>query len=830
MGAVGLWGLQTMKNISLQNSGELGSCAAQGAETALEKMAGEQVQNTVREKAVLLEERFEEIEACLQGIVRLTEDIYEEPQKYPERSVALPEQGSRELAAQLLWSERLSAPSEAAMEELLRLGNIQDLLVQYNAGNEMISSAYVATVSGWMIQADYIAYSKYTKDTEQPDCYEAENRQWYQLALNAEEGKISYTEVMKDIHQNEDCIVCSLPIRRNGKVVAVAGIGSYLADIHEVVLNTDFGKSGYAFLVNENGEVMVSGNGEGEESELHKTGDLRESRNLSLAAAAKEMTEGNSGMKKMNLDNREVYLAYAPLTAPGWSFAAVLEVEKVVAPAKQMQQEILQMTEESGGKQNKAMRQMLWLCLCVTAVVMTIVSFASAMLGNKISGPVRKLTKAVAEMDGGNMDKRVQLHTRDELEELGKTFNAMAEQISSYIKNLKKVTAEKERIRTELCVAAGIQSDMLPKAEEHSMERKEISMAARMVPAKEVGGDFYDFFYTDEDHFIFVVADVAGKGVPAALFMVIAMTMLRSRIPQAKTLEQAVEEVNESLCRGNPNSMFVTAWIGRLTLSEGKLEYVNAGHNPPLICSRQGVRYLTGTGDMVLGGRSEQSYRQSELKLEPGDLLLLYTDGVTEAMDTEHNQYGEERLGRMLEKNRNLEPEKLISAVWQDVSVFEGGEPQFDDITMLALRYVGFLTRKTGAKLSQLRQIMEFTDKVFTERGIPLSARREIKMAEDEVFSNICYYSGASEVTVGCRVEKRKNELWAVIFFEDDGTPYNPLKKEPPDITLSPVKRPTGGLGIYLVGQLMDEVKYEYRGRNRLIFCKAVPLGKKKEE
>lgn len=796
----------------------------------MEKMAGEQVENTVQEKAALLEERFEEIEACLQGVVRLTEDIYENPQKYPERSVALPEQGSRELAAQLLWSNRLSAPSEAAMEELLRLGNVQDLLVQYNAGNEMISSAYVATVSGWLIQADYIAYSKYTQDTEQPDCYEAENRQWYQLALNAEEGKISYTEVMKDIHQNEDCVVCSLPIRRNGKVVAVAGIGSYLADIHEVVLNTAFGENGYAFLVNESGEVMVSGNRQGEESELYESSNLRESKNLSLAAAAKEMLEGKSGRKSLWLDGREVYLAYAPLVAPGWSFAAIREVEEVVAPAKQMQQEILLMAEESGQKQNRAIHQMIWLCLCVAAVVMTIVGFASAMLGNKISGPVRKLTKAAAEMDGGNLDKRVQLHTGDELEELGKTFNTMAEQISSYIKNLKKVTAEKERIRTELCVAAGIQSDMLPKAVEVPMERKEICMAARMVPAKEVGGDFYDFFYTDEDHFVFIVADVAGKGVPAALFMVIAMTMLRSRIPHTKTLKQAVEEVNENLCRGNPNSMFVTAWIGELTLSNGKLTYVNAGHNPPLISSAHNVRYMNETGDMVLGGRPNQSYGQSELFLEPGDLLFLYTDGVTEANDAEHNQYGEERLGRMLEKCRNLEPEKVISTIWQDISVFEGEEPQFDDITMLALRYVGFLTKTVGAKLSQLRQVMEFTDRIFAERGIPLPARREIKMAEDEVFSNICYYSGAKEVTVGCRVEKRKDELWAVVFFEDDGTPYNPLKKEPPDITLAPGERPSGGLGIYLVGQLMDEVKYEYCGKNRLVFYKAMPLGKKKED
>lgn len=831
MGTAALWGLKFLKNISIENSRDLGTYAAEGSQQALEKMAGSQVKAIAVEKAAFIEEKFNQVTSCLEGIVRLAEDIYAQPESYPDREISPPVKGETSLAPQLLISQRLLEPAEEELSEIRKLGNLKDLLVQYNAGNDMVSSTYVATVSGWMIQADYISYSKYSPGKDVPDYYEAQERQWYTLAMEAEEGQISYTDVIYDIHEGSECMVCSLPIRRNGEIVAVAGIGSYLDAINKVVLNTTVGETGYAFLLNGNGKIMVSGAAEGEtKADAGQNMDLRKSENTSLANAASLMVEGNSGLVRLMIDGRETCLAYAPLPKLGWSLATVIDMDEVIAPARESEQIILNLTRDTEKKQDRAIQHMLSLYLMSASASFVLVGILSMLSGRKLAKPIKKLTKEVRNLDGGSLDKRIEIHTKDELEDLGNAFNGMSEQLSVYIKNLKNVTAEKERIRTELFVASRIQADMLPCAKDNKPNPRQIKLYARMTPAKEVGGDFYDFFYTDPNHLAFVVADVSGKGVPASLFMVIAMTLLRSRIPYAPTLAQAVSEVNEALCANNGNGMFVTAWIGLLNLSDGRLEYVNAGHNQPLLFHDGSYEYLTELSGLVLGGMEDTRYRQLEIQMEPGDSLFLYTDGVTEANDGEQNLYGDQRLWQMVNKCVSLTPEEIISAVWKDVEVFQENTPQFDDITMMALHYTGFIQNTVCARLSKLRQVMEFTDQELLQRGIPSTALRSIRMAEDEVFSNICYYSGAKTVTVGCRVEQRKDCFWVSLYFEDDGSPFDPLKKKAPDVALPPDQRKAGGLGIYLVSQLMDEVRYEYIGKNRLTFYKKIPLQEKSKE
>ncbi|MDE7258740.1 MAG: cache domain-containing protein, partial [Lachnospiraceae bacterium] len=275
-GTVSVYSLYSMKHIATENGTELGQTAAEDAEKALENLAVENLRSIAVEKAAYIEEKFAAVEAYVLGIAAQAQAIYENPEGFPDRRVAPPVRDSYLLAAQLLWSERLDeegregiAATPPLTEEILKLGNLQDMLVQYNAHNDMVSSTYVATESGWMIQADYIAYSKYNMtgaeaDLAQPIFYEAAGRQWYMRAKESESGQIIYTDVIKDIHEGGDCIVCASPIYHDGEVVAVAGVGSYLDTVNNAVLNVDIGEAGYAFLINEKGQVLVSGSAEGE--------------------------------------------------------------------------------------------------------------------------------------------------------------------------------------------------------------------------------------------------------------------------------------------------------------------------------------------------------------------------------------------------------------------------------------------------------------------------------------------------------------------------------------------------------------------------------------
>lgn len=822
-GSVSMWSLYSMRNASTESNSRLGRTAAEDAEEALEHMAGGHLQDIAVEKAAYIGEKFDEVAAYLHGIASAAEEIYEHPENYPDRGVALPQIGSAHLAAQLMWSQSLEESAQEHWAELLKLGNIQDLLIQYNAHNDMVSSTYVATQSGWMIQADYIAFSKYTNGEEYPDFYEASSRQWYQRALLAGRGAVVYSDVIADIHEGGNCIVCAQPIYHNGEIVAVAGVGSYLDTVNEAVLNTTIGENGYAFLVNEKGEVMVSGMDSGETAiNAEINADLRESSNRQLAEAVEDMISGGSGLRKLTVDGKEVYLAYAPLEGLNWSFVTVMDVEEVVAPAKQSQQDILALTESVSWQQEKSIRRTQIIYLGIMILAVALISLISILFTGKLTAPIHRLTTEVAGLSGGNLDHQIQISTGDEVEDLGNAFNGMTAQLKNYIGNLAAVTAERERIQTELGLAARIQADMLPDSTKILTDRIEFSVHAGMTPAKEVGGDFYDFFLTDENHLAFLIADVSGKGVPASLFMVVAKTLLRSRITDAETLADKIMEVNDSLCANNQNNMFVTAWVGVLDLSTGGLTYVNAGHNPPLLKQRQDCYdYLKSHNGFVLAGMENGKYTQSKIRLRPGDTIFLYTDGVVEANNEEGKLYGETRLKQLLSQNAHLEPRQLAGEVWRNIKDFQGNAVQFDDVTMLIVHYCGdgYETKTSVPSLVQMDEVNEWIEKQLKRNGISQRTITKIRMAVDEIYSNICYYSGAEEVTVGCKVKEQKE---VVLYFEDDGVPYNPLKRPEPDVTLLTENRKEGGLGIYLVKKRMDKVEYKYmEGRNCLILTKA---------
>lgn len=305
-----------------------------------------------------------------------------------------------------------------------------------------------------------------------------------------------------------------------------------------------------------------------------------------------------------------------------------------------------------------------------------------------------KLAKRFAGRDHQNAEDNQQfseacrsIDTGDEIGALSVSFRHMMADISSYVDNLARVTAEKERIGAELTVATQIQASMLPCIFPAFPEREEFDIYATMEPAKEVGGDFYDFFMVDNDHLAVVMADVSGKGVPAALFMVIAKTLIKNHAQNGDSGADVFTNVNRQLCENNEAGLFVTAWMGILQISTGDFIYVNAGHNPPLLRrAGENFEYLRGRSGFVLAGMEDMKYRQADMKLLPGDMLYLYTDGVTEATDIHEELYGEQRLKEYLNKNEELPLPEILHGIKADIDVFVKGAPQFDDITMLILK------------------------------------------------------------------------------------------------------------------------------------------------
>ena len=319
------------------------------------------------------------------------------------------------------------------------------------------------------------------------------------------------------------------------------------------------------------------------------------------------------------------------------------------------------------------------------------------ILRRMVLHPIDLLTQATGDFIQSNEEELAAgtatvnvppIRTGDEVELLADSFRKMEEDMISYIREFMKATAEKERIGAELNVATQIQADMLPRIFPAFPERKEFDIYATMTPAKEVGGDFYDFFLVDDDHLAMVIADVSGKGVPAALFMVIAKTLIKNHAQNRETPGEVFTQTNAQLCEGNDAGLFVTAWMGVLEISTGKFVYVNAGHNPPLL-KRAGGQYewLKSRPGFVLAGMEGIRYRENTLELMPGDTLYLYTDGVTEATSSAQELYGEERLQAALNEASELPVSQLLPRIKNCIDTFVGDAEQFDDITMLGLQY-----------------------------------------------------------------------------------------------------------------------------------------------
>ena len=337
----------------------------------------------------------------------------------------------------------------------------------------------------------------------------------------------------------------------------------------------------------------------------------------------------------------------------------------------------------------------------VRKVLITMILVAAAVslgqvfyLGRRLLHPLQIITKEASRFASENemRDEKLSsvIKNRDEIGQLARAIDQMEEQIQSYVEKITSITAEEEKMRTELSLAARIQLEALPGTFPAFPDRDEFDIYASMKPAKDVGGDFYDFFLVDDDHLCLVIADVSGKGIPAALFMMVSRTILANIAMMGMSPKEVLEKANEAICANNKEEMFVTVWLGILEISTGKVTAANAGHEYPVLKKPdQDFEILIDKHGFVLGGMEEVKYREYEFDMEPGAKLFLYTDGLPEATDNEQNMFGVELMMDALNESLNLSTKEILDHMKGRVDGFVGSAPQFDDLTMLCIEYFG---------------------------------------------------------------------------------------------------------------------------------------------
>ncbi|MHB8907732.1 MAG: PP2C family protein-serine/threonine phosphatase, partial [Syntrophales bacterium] len=390
-----------------------------------------------------------------------------------------------------------------------------------------------------------------------------------------------------------------------------------------------------------------------------------------LRATGRAMIHGEKGFValKNHFSGQKAWMYYAPLPSVGWSIGVVFPEEALFAGLRDLN------------------RVVLFIGTAGFAVLFLII----VLISGSITRPLRTLAGKAAEIAKGNLDIEVSdVTSRDEVGELSRSFDNMKVALKEYIANLAETTAAKERYESELKIARTIQMSFLPKIFPPFPEYAEFDIYATLESAKEVGGDLYDFFLLDEDHLFFSIGDVSGKGVPAALFMAAAKTLMKGTASRELSPSEVLQRVNYELCRENDSMMFVTVFCGILNFRTGEVRYSNAGHNPPLLLrSGRPPEWLPLPDGFLLGAMEDSLYETRQILLAPGDALLLYTDGVTEAMNGEKLFYEERRLLQVTEEHGLEPPEELVREVLRSVREFTGSEPQSDDITMLALSFRG---------------------------------------------------------------------------------------------------------------------------------------------
>ncbi|MCK5821262.1 MAG: SpoIIE family protein phosphatase [Bacteroidales bacterium] len=525
-------------------------------------------------------------------------------------------------------------------------------------------------------QRYYAPYAYRNQDTIQISYLGNENYEyfymdWYQIPFTL--NKAYWTEPYYDKGGGNILMSSfSIPFYKKAESKSIAGIATSniaLDWLTAIVDSIQVYETGYAFLISRTGTLISH---PAKDKIMHESifSLAKEMDNLKLREIGRAMINGESDL--VYIDNElfpESWLYYLPFPSNGWSLGIVFPDSELFASLKKMNASLI----------------------FLGLIGFSLLCFIIFNAARRVTVPLRKFAKSAREIAEGKFDTTLpEIKTQDEMGQLYHAFEYLRKELGVYIENLKQTTADKEKIESELRIANEIQMGMVPKLFPPFPDRNDIDIYALLEPAKEVGGDLYDFFFIDDNKLCFAVGDVSGKGVPAALFMVVTRTLLRSSAIKDVPIAKIVQALNDSLSQDNEAQMFVTFFLGILDLETGDLEYVNAGHNPPVILTKtKDPVFAKMTGDMALGFMENQVFKAAKIKLKTGDTIFSYTDGVTEAANHYQELYSDERLLSVIKVCQGCSAREIIEKMYQDINLHASGAEQSDDITMLAIKYRG---------------------------------------------------------------------------------------------------------------------------------------------
>ena len=660
------------------------------ADQTMDAVIAGSLSTQTRLQAYIADDLFADTADAVGTLAEYARMLFEAPQRYPAREAALPDAALDGTGSVQLLTEAGVDPSDPAIAEKIGLiGNLSEHMLSLYAHAE-VDSCYVALPEGVMLLVDDHASSKFDA-AGQVISIPIHEREWYKGAMEA--GGLYFTDIVSDVFTGQYCVMCAMPIRVGGEVVAVAGADLFLNNMEAYVNNLDE-SSGFVCIVNEKGHVVfsprksgifqVKGNGEAE--------DLRTLGNEALSAFIGEALTQNTDVKLVEADGASWYMTGAPIGTVGWTVISMVDKALTDQPTLMMAAQYDDISEQAvSAFEDGISHARTW--ITVILLIVTVLALAGALtVSKRIVKPLEAMTQRVISLGGEDLQFMMEdtYRTGDEIEALADSFATLSARTLEYVDQVKRVTAEKERIGAELSLATQIQASMLPHIFPAFPDRSEFDIFASMDPAKEVGGDFYDYFLIDDDHLCMVIADVSGKGVPAALFMMASKIILQSVAMMGLSPAGILQRTNEAICSNNEAQMFVTVWLGILELSTGKLTAANAGHEFPAIRKPNGeFELFKDKHGFVIGGMEGVRYREYELQLEPGSKLFVYTDGVAEATNKDNELFGTERMIDALNTDPQAAPQEILKNVRASVDGFVKEAEQFDDLTMLCVEYKG---------------------------------------------------------------------------------------------------------------------------------------------
>ena len=686
--AISVYQQKNLTNIVQEASQSQSAAIETISEQTMEAVLNGSLTRTTALQAYIADDLFGDVRTDVETLQAFATELFKHSDSFSAHPFYPPDKAKDGIASVQIQHETGVDPYQS--ESLGLVANMSEIMLAMFQSSDKLNSCFVATPDGNILFVDDRSGAYFD---EQGNVYDfaVRERPWYLQAVEA--GELIFTGVELDAFTGISGLVCAAPVYSNGKLAAVVGADIFLTSISDYVQNTS-SETGFLCVISQNGEVLFSPVREGTfKAELSANArDLREDENADLARFVKRALTENTELTCLTVDGKEYYLSGAPMGTVGWAVLSAVDKEVTHQPTEAMLGSFNSINGQALLTYQNAAQHSGMTFLVLTAALILLAVIGALVVAGRIVKPLEHMTQRINSLSGSDTAFEMEdvYRTNDEIEVLGEAFATLSARTRDYIARITEITAEKERIGTELALATRIQADMLPNIYPAFPERSEFDIYATMDPAREVGGDFYDFFLVDDDHLCMVIADVSGKGVPAALFMMASRIILASNAKLGKSPAEILRSTNEAICQNNREEMFVTVWLGILEISTGTLTAANAGHEYPVV-KQPGGQYelVKDKHGFVIGGMDGVKYKEYQLHLEPGARVFLYTDGVPEATSAEKELFGTDRLLDALNAHADASPEQMLDYVREAVDGFVKDAEQFDDLTMLGLEYNG---------------------------------------------------------------------------------------------------------------------------------------------